>query len=137
MPRRLLLLLMMVSLLTVPPLAASHPGTAAANEKAPLTEEDILSGTFFTLEQMTGLGILGLRILYETSGAQSFQEFAQALLTARILQLDPQLVLRGLYASSLEEILHAFGFTPDQAEQAIELANRQLKSAVEEWEKRT
>ena len=137
MPRRLLLLLMMASLLTVAPLAASHPGAEAASEKAPLTEENILSGTFFTLEQMTGLGILGLRILYETSGAQSFQEFAQALLTAHNLRLDHQLVLRGLYASSLEKILQDFGLTSEQIKKAIELTKRQLKTADEEWVKRT
>jgi len=137
MPRKLLLLLMMVPLLTVPPLAASHPGAEAANEKAPLTEEDILSGTFHALEQMTGLGILGLRILYETSGAQNFKEFAQALLTAHNLRLDHQLVLRGLYASSLEKILQDFGLTSEQIKKAIDLTKRQLKSADEEWVKRT
>ncbi len=137
MPKTLFLVLMMVSLLTVPPVAASHPGAEAANEKAPLTDEDIFSGTFRTLEQVTGLGILGVRILYETSGAQNFKEFAQALLTAHNLRLDPQFVLRGLYESSLEEILHAFGLTPEQTKQAIELAKRQLKSADEEWAKRT
>lgn len=137
MPKTLLVLLMMVALLTVPPVAAARPGTEAANEKAPLTEEDIFSGTFHTLEQVTGLGILGLRILYETSGAQNFKEFAQALLTAYILRLDPQFILRGLYVSNLTEILHDFGLTPEQVKEAIELAKRQLKSADEEWRKRT
>ena len=54
MPKTLLVLLMMIALLTVPPVAAARPGTEAANEKTPLTEEDIFSGTFHTLEQVTG-----------------------------------------------------------------------------------
>ncbi len=137
MPKTLLVVLMTVALLTVPPVAAAHPGPVAADEKASLTEKDILSGTFHTLETLTGLGILGIRILYETSGAQNFEEFAQALMTAYILQLDPQFVLRGLYESNLKEILYAFGLTSDQVKDAIDLAKRQLKSADEEWKKRT
>ncbi len=135
MPKTLLVLLMMVTLLLVSPVAASPP--AAADEKDSLTEEDIFSGTFKTLEQMTGLGILGIRILYETSGAQNFEEFAEALMTAYNLSIDPQFVLRGLYESSLKEILYDFGLTPDQVKQAIELTKRQLKVADEDWEKRT
>ena len=135
MSKTLLVLLMMVTLLLVPPVAASPP--AAADEKEALTEEDTFSGTFRTLEQMTGLGILGIRILYETSGAQNFEEFAEALMTAYNLSIDPQFVLRGLYGSSLKEILDDFGLTPDQVKQAIELTKRQLKVADEDWEKRT
>ncbi len=135
MPKTFLVLLMMVTLLLVPPVAASPP--AAADEKEALTEEDIFSGTFRTLEQMTGLGILGIRILYETSGAQNFEEFAEALMTAYNLSIDPQFVLRGLYESSLKEILDDFGLTPDQVKQAIELTKRQLKVADEDWKKRT
>ena len=135
MPKTLIVLLMMVTLLMVPPLAASPP--AAVDEKEALTEEDIFSGTFMTLEQMTGLGILGIRILYETSGAQNFEEFAEALMTAYNLSIDPQFVLRGLYESSLKEILYDFGLTPDQVKQAIELTKRQLKVADEDWERRT
>ena len=135
MPKTLLVLMMMVTLLLVPSLAASPP--AAADEKEALAEEDIFSGTFKTLEQMTGLGILGIRILYETSGAQNFEEFAEALMTAYNLSLDPQFVLRGLYESSLKEILYDFGMTPDQVKQAIELTKRQLKVADEDWKKRT
>ncbi len=135
MSKTLLVLLMMVTLLLVPPVAASPP--AAADEKDALTEEDTFSGTFRTLEQMTGLGILGIRILYETSGAQNFEEFAEALMTAYNLSIDPQFVLRGLYGSSLKEILDDFGLTPDQVKQAIELTKRQLKVADEDWKKRT
>ena len=137
MPKTLFVVLMTVALLMVPPVAAAHPEAVAADEKASLTEKDILSGTFHTLETVTGLGILGLRILYETSGAQNFEEFAQALMTAYILQLDPQFVLRGLYESNLKEILYAFGLTSDQVKDAIDLAKRQLKVADEEWKKRT
>ena len=86
---------------------------------------------------MTGLGILGIRILYETTGAQNFEEFAEALMTAYNLRIDPQFVLRGLYESSLKEILYDFGLTPDQVKQAIELTKRQLKVADEDWKKRT
>ncbi len=135
MSKTLLVLMMMVTLLLVPPVAASPP--AAADEKDALTEEDTFSGTFRTLEQMTGLGILGIRILYETSGAQNFEEFAEALMTAYNLSIDPQFVLRGLYGSSLKEILDDFGLTPDQVKQAIELTKRQLKVADEDWKKRT
>ncbi len=106
-------------------------------KKEPLTEKDIMSATFYTLEQVTGLGILGLRILYETSGAETFEEFAHALLTARNLRLDRQLILRSLYENDLEETLQEFGFTKEQAKKAIDQAKKQLKLAKEVWEKRS
>ncbi len=138
MPRKLLSLLTIVALLGVSQLAAAHPGAEAAVwEKEPLSEKDIGSATFYTLEQITGLGILGLRILYEMSGAETFEEFARALLTAHNLRLDRQLVLRSLYASDLEETLQEFGFTKEQAKEAIHQAKEQLKVAKEAWEKRS
>jgi hypothetical protein len=89
------------------------------------------------LEQVTGLGVLGLRILYETSGAETFKQFAHALLAAHNLRLDRNLVLRSLYQSDLEKILQEFGFTEKQAEKAIDQAKKQLKIAKEAWEKRS
>ena len=138
MPRKILSLLTIVSLLGVSQLAAAHPGTkAVVLKKEPLTEKDIVSSTFFTLERLTGLGILGLRILYEVSGAETFEEFAHALLTANILRLDRQLVLRSLYESDLKEIIQAFGYTERQAKEAIRQAKEQLKVAKETWDKRS
>ncbi len=138
MPRKVLSLLTIVSLLGVSQLAAAHPGAkAVVLKKEPLTEKDIVSSTFFTLEQLTGLGILGLRILYEVSGAETFEEFAHALLTANILRLDRQLVLRSLYESDLKEIIQAFGYTENQAKEAIRQAKEQLKVAKETWGKRS
>jgi len=138
MPRKVLSLLTIVSLLGVSQLAAAYPGTeAVVLKKEPLTEKDIVSATFFTLEQLTGLGILGLRILYEVSGAETFEEFAQALLAANILRLDRQLVLRSLYESDLEEIIQAFGYTEKQAKEAIHQAKEQLKVAKKTWEQRS
>ncbi len=138
MPRKILSLLTIVSLLGVSQLAAAHPGAkAVVLKKEPLTEKDIVSSTFFTLEQLTGLGILGLRILYEVSGAETFEEFAHALLTANILRLDRQLVLRSLYESDLKEIIQAFGYTEKQAKEAIHQAKEQLKVAKKTWEQRS
>ncbi len=129
---------MIVFLLGISQLAAVRPGPeAVVLKKEPLTENDIMSSTFFTLEQVTGMGILGLRILYETSGAETFKLFAQALLTAHNLRLDRNLVLRSLYQNDLEEILQEFGFTEKQAEKAIDQAKQQLKIAKEAWEKRS
>ncbi len=96
-------------------------------KKEPLTEKDIVSATFYTLQQATGLGILGLLIMYETSGAETFEEFARALLTAHNLRLDRQLVLRSLYENDLEETIQEFGFTEEQAKEAIKQAKQQLK----------
>ena len=98
MPSNIFSLLTIVSLLGVSQLGAANqePATVVL-KKEHLTEKDIMSPTFYTLEQVTGMGILGLRILYETSGAETFEEFAQALLTAQNLRLDRQLVLRSLY----------------------------------------
>ncbi len=138
MPRKVLSLLTIVSLLGVSQLAAAYPGTeAVVLKKEPLTDKDIVSSTFFTLEQLTGLGILGVRILYEVSGAETFEEFAHALLTANILRLDRQLVLRALYESDLKEIIQAFGYTEKQAKEAIHQAKEQLKVAKEAWSKRS
>ena len=138
MPRKVLSLLTIVSLLGVSQLAAAYPGTeAVVLKKEPLTDKDVVSSTFFTLEQLTGLGILGVRILYEVSGAETFEEFAHALLTAHILRLDRQLVLRALYESDLKEIIQAFGYTENQAKEAIHQAKEQLKAAKEAWSKRS
>ena len=138
MPRKLLSLLTIVSLLGISQLAAAGPGAeAAVLKKEPLTDKDVLSSTFYTLEQVTGLGILGLRILYETSGAETFKQFAHALLTAHNLRLDRNIVLRSLYQSDLEKILQEFGFTEKQAEKAIDQAKKQLKIAKKAWEKRS
>ena len=106
-------------------------------KKEPLTEKHIASSTFFTLEQLTGLGILGLRILYEVSGAETFEEFSHALLTANILRLDRQLVLRSLYENDLEEIIQDFGYTKKQAKEAIHQAKEQLKVAKKTWDQRS
>ena len=89
------------------------------------------------MEQITGLGILELRILYETSGAETFEAFARALLTAHNLCLDRQLVLRSLYENELEKILQEFGFTQEQVKEAIDQAKQQLKIAKEQWERRS
>lgn len=138
MARKLLSFLTIVSLLGISQVAAARPGAeAGVLEKDPLTEKEILSSTFYTLEQVTGLGVLGLRILYETSGAESFKEFAYALLTAHNLRLDRNLVLRSLYQNDLEETLQEFGFTEEQAEKAIDQAKEQLKLDKEAWEKRS
>ena len=138
MPRKILSLLTIVSLLGVSQLAAAHPrAEAVVLKKEPLTERDIMSAAFYTLEQLTGLGILGLRILYGTSGAETFEEFAHALLTAHILRLDRQLVLRSLYQNDLEKTIQEFGFTKEQAKEAIHQAKEQLKVAKEAWEKRS
>ncbi len=138
MPRKPLALLMMASLLALSQLAAAHPdGEAVFLKKEHLTEKDVLSSTIYTLEQITGLGILGLRILYETSGAETFEQFARALLTAHNLRLDRQLVLRSLYENALEKTLQDFGFTQEQAKEAINQAKQQLKMAKEQWEKRS
>ncbi len=129
---------MIVFLLGISQLAAVRPGPeTVVLKKEPLTDKDIMSSTFYTLEQVTGMGILGLRILYETSGAETFKQFAQALLTAHNLRLDRNLVLRSLYQNDLEEILQEFGFTEKQAEKAIDQAKQQLKIAKEAWEKRS
>ena len=53
MLREFLSLLILVSLLAVPQLASSHPGPETTHEKETLTEEDILSGTFHRLEQVS------------------------------------------------------------------------------------
>jgi Holliday junction resolvasome RuvABC DNA-binding subunit len=116
--------------------AAARP-RAAVIEKEHLTEKEIMSSTFYTLEQVTGLGVLGLRILYETSGAETFEEFAYALLTAQNLRLDRTLVLRSLYQNRLEETLQQFGFTEEQAEKAIDQAKEQLKMDKKAWDKRS
>ncbi len=138
MPRRILILLTIVSLLGVSQLGAAHPGTeTVVLKKEHLTEKDIVSSTFFTLEQLTGLGILGIRILYEVSGADTFEEFAHALLTAHNLRLDRQLVLRSLYESDLTEVIQAFGYTEKQAKEAIHQAKEQLKVVKETWGKRS
>ncbi len=138
MPRKVLSLLTIVSLLGISQLAAAHPGTeAVVLKKEPLTEKDIASSTFFTLEQMTGLGILGLRILYEVSGAETFEEFSHALVAANILRLDRQLVLRSLYENDLEEIIQDFGYTKKQAKEAIHQAKEQLEVAKKTWEQRS
>ncbi len=136
--RNMLSLLTIVALLGVSQLAAAHPGAeAVVLKKEPLTEKDIMSAAFYTLEQVTGLGILGLRILYGTSGAETFEEFTHALLTSHNLRLDRYLVLRSLYENDLEETLQAFGFTKDQVKKAIDQAKKQLKLAKEVWEKRS
>ncbi len=138
MPRKLLSLLTIVALLGISQMEAAHPGAGAfVLKKEHLTEKDIMSAAFYTLEQVTGLGILGLRILYETSGAETFEEFARALLTSYNLRLDRQLVLRSLYENDLEETLQEFGFTEEQAKEAIHQAKEQLKVAKEAWEKRS
>ncbi len=138
MRRKLLPLLMIIFLLGVSQVAAARPGPeAVVLTKEPLTDQDIMSSTFYTMEQVTGMGVLALRILYETSGAETFKQFAQALLTAHILRLDRNLVLRALYQSDLEEILQEFGLTEKQAEKAIDQAKQQLKIAKEAWEKRS
>ena len=138
MPRKPLALLMTACLLALSQLAAVHPESEPFFlKKEHLTEKDVLSSTFYALEQITGLGILGLRILYETSGAATFEEFARALLTAHNLRLDRQLVLRSLYENALEKTLQEFGFTQEQAKEAIDQAKQQLKMAKEQWEKRS
>jgi len=63
MRRKVLSFLMMASLLGVSQLAAAE-AEAVVLKKEPLTEKDVMSSAFYTLEQITGLGILRLRILY-------------------------------------------------------------------------
>lgn len=137
MARKILTFLTMVSLLGISQLAIARTAAEPVLKKEPLTEKDITSATFYRLQQVTGLGILGLRILYETSGAESFEEFAHALLTAHNLRLDRQIVLRSLYENDLEETIQAFGYTEEQAEEAIKKAKEELKVAEKAWEERS
>ena len=117
-------------------LVAFHPLTGSASQKKkPLTEKELQSGAFQKLQQVTGAGILDLRMLYETSGAEDFKEFSRALLVARNVRLDPQLILRALYEKSLEEILQEFGMPGSQAKKAIKIAKEQLEDADKEWKR--
>jgi len=59
------------------------------------------------------------------------------LLTAHILRLDRQLVLRSLYGNDLKGIIQEFGFTEDQAKKAIDQAKQQLRVAQDQWERRS
>ena len=104
-------------------------------KKDALRQKDIQSGSFHYLQQITGLDILGLRLLYETSGATNYEEFSRSVVVSRNQNLDRQLVLRALYQSNLKDILQDFGLTEDQAEEAIDLAKKYLEAAAEHWEK--
>jgi len=114
-------------------LAAFHPLAPSADKKKPITRKDVNSGAFQKIRQITGVGLLEIGMLYETSGAKDFKEFSLAFVVARNLKLDPQLVLRALWEQSLEEILSSFGFPKDQAKRALKIAKDQLDYANKEW----
>ena len=73
----------------------------------------------------------------QAAGDTGSPEVQVALLTANILRLDRQLVLRSLYENDLEEIIQDFGYTEKQAKEAIHQAKEQLKVAKKTWEQRS
>lgn len=113
---------------------AAHPKSFEEKKDA-LRQKDIQSGSFQYLQQITGLDILSLRVLYETSGADNYDEFVRSVVVSRNQRLDRQLVLRALYKNNLKDILRDFGLTEDQAEEAIKLAKKYIDAATEQWEK--
>lgn len=116
-------------------LAAFHPVPPPAAKKKPLTRKDVASGAFQKIRKMTGVGLLEIGMLYETSGAKDFKEFSQAFVVARNLRFNPQLVLLALWEQGLEEILQDFGIPKDQAKRALKIAKDQLENANKDWAK--
>ncbi|MDA2939280.1 hypothetical protein MYX75_13595, partial [Acidobacteria bacterium AH-259-A15] len=128
MRNKLFLLLAIGVLLTAFPTDVLA-GRSAEKNKKPITEEHIRSGAFRKLQQVTEMGPLDLHILYESSGAQNFREFATALMVAQLLRLDRALVLRALYEKKLDEILQDFAVPGKQAKAAIKAVKKELKRA--------
>ncbi|MDA2933186.1 hypothetical protein MYX82_02465 [Acidobacteria bacterium AH-259-D05] len=117
--------------------AAFQPSPSASNKKKkPLTEKDLNSGASQIIRRVTGTSTLDIHVLYETSGAKDFKEFSQALMVARNLRLDPQLVLRALYEQDLESILEDFAIPRKEAKSALKIAKKQLEEADKEWKRR-
>ena len=114
-------------------LAAFHPTTPPADTKKPLTWKDVNSGPFQKILQITGVSQIQIGVLYDTSGAKDFKEFALGFVVARNLRIDPQIVIRALFGQSLKEILHDFGIPDDQANRALKIAKDQLDYANKEW----
>ncbi len=137
--RSIWLLLILSAFFTACPqdvLARVAPRPKSSEEKKDaLRQKDIQSGSFRYLKEITGLDILGLRLLYETSGAVNYDEFARSVVVSRNQRLDRQLILRALYTNDLKDILQDFGLTEKQAEEAIKLAKKYLDAADEHWEK--
>jgi hypothetical protein len=115
--------------------AAFHPTALSADEKKPLTRDDVNSGAFQLIRQFTGIDMLPLAVLYETSGAKDFKEFSVAFIVARNIRMDPQIVLRMLWEKSLDEILINLGLPKDQAKRALQIAKTQVEYANKEWKK--
>ena len=113
--------------------AAFNPIGFPADEKRPLTRDDVNSGAFQLIRQFTGVGVQQLAILYETSGAKDFKEFSVSFVAARNIRLDPQIVLRMLWGKNLEEILINLGLPKDQAKRALQIAKDQVEYANKEW----
>jgi hypothetical protein len=116
-------------------LAAFNPVTPPADKKKPLTRKDVNSGAFQKIRKISRVGLVEIRMLYETSGAKDFKEFSRAFIVARNLRFDPQIVLRALWEQSLKEVLQDFGLPEDQAKRALKIARDQLEYANEEWKK--
>ncbi len=114
-------------------LAAFNPAVPPADEKKPLTREDLNSGAFQKFLQLTGVSPQQITTLYTTSGAKDFKEFSLAFVVARNLSFDPQIVLRSLWEQSLREVLSDFGLPDDQAKRALKIAKDQLDYANKEW----
>ena len=113
--------------------AALHPPASPEDKKKPLTREDANSGALQKIRQITGVGLVGIGRLYETSGAKDFKEFSLAFFVAQNLHVDPQIVLRALWGQSLEEIIQDFGYPEDQAKRALRIANDQREEANKAW----
>ena len=114
-------------------LTAFQPSGSPEDQKKPLTQEDANSGACRKIRQITGVGLVAIGRLYETSGAKDFKEFSLAFFVAQNLHVDPQIVLRALWGQSLEEILQEFGYPEDQAKRALKIANNQREEANKAW----
>ena len=136
-PTRFLTLLLAILLLSVSSSRALTPSPPLAPDKTKknLTEKDIRSPEFLLLQRITGLDNLGLRLLYETSGAREFKKFAEAILVAQALHLDRQLVLRALHERSLDDILSDLRVPEKQRKEAKKLTKKQFDQAREAWKK--
>jgi len=113
--------------------AVFHPTAPTADEKKPLTRDDVNSGAFQLIRQITGIGVQQLAVLYETSGAKDFKEFSVGFVVARNIRIDPQIVLRMLWEKNLEEILINLSFPKDQAKRGLRIAKDQVEYANKEW----
>ena len=110
-----------------------HPPASPEDKKKPLTREEANSGALQKIRQITGVSLVDIGRLYQTSGAKDFKEFSLAFFVAQNLHVDPQIVLRALWGQSLEEILRDFGYPKDQAKRALKIANDQREEANKAW----